>query len=409
MRKLLLLFSVTLITLNTLGQWNDTDNVLTIDYWNNVGAANASYGYYGMCLRYKNNQWESFHSTLNGMAMKFVPNGIDFITAPVNTIPANISTLMRIQSDGKLGIGTPNPEGVLHVYSTNEDAWVYFTNNLNGNNNPKTSQGLAFGWNYSAGQGESIINYNTVLGSQPRLDFTSFDGSSFRTEMTLRDGFLGIGKTSPYAKLDVATGNIFFDIGNENRVVISDDATDTNADSPKLCFYGRDYAGAHITGPSIQKINTASYGRGRLAFFQHGGADYTSEAEVMSILYNGNVGIGTTSPTYLLSVKGTIGCGEVIVENVTGWADFVFEDDYHLMPLQELDSYIQENKHLPEIPTSEEVQENGISVGEMNAKLLQKIEELTLHTIEQQKIIEKQQDDYIELKNEIEELKKLIK
>ena len=76
-----------------------------------------------------------------------------------------------------------------------------------------------------------------------------------------------------------------------------------------------------------------------------------------------------------------------VVETTT-WADFVFENDYTLMPLQELNNYIIDNKHLPEIPTTKEVKENGISVGEMNAKLLQKIEELTLYTIDQQKQID---------------------
>jgi len=110
--------------------------------------------------------------------------------------------------------------------------------------------------------------------------------------------------------------------------------------------------------------------------------------EKMRIARSGNVSIGTTFSSYKLSVKGTIGCGEVIVEDVSGWADFVFEEDYNLMSLKDLDNYIKANKHLPEIPTTAEVEENGISVGEMNAKLLQKVEELTLYTIQQQDLIE---------------------
>ena len=134
------------------------------------------------------------------------------------------------------------------------------------------------------------------------------------------------------------------------------------------------------------------------------GTSYSS-SELSLNPNGGNVGIGTTNLTYKLSVAGTIGCGEVIVEDITGWADFVFEDGYNLMSLKDLDQYIQKNKHLPEIPTTAEVQENGISIGEMNAKLLQKIEELTLYVIEQNKEMEKFKDELSQLKIENENLK----
>ena len=119
---------------------------------------------------------------------------------------------------------------------------------------------------------------------------------------------------------------------------------------------------------------------------------------------DGNVGIGTTNLTYKLSVKGTIGCGEIKIEDVTTWADFVFEPDYNLMPLKDLETFIKANKHLPEIPTTAEVQENGISIGEMNAKLLQKVEELTLYVIELKKENEEQDQTNSELLNRIEQL-----
>jgi len=102
---------------------------------------------------------------------------------------------------------------------------------------------------------------------------------------------------------------------------------------------------------------------------------------------NNGIGIGTTdNGNYKLAVDGTIGAREVRI-TTDAWADFVFEDNYDLMTLKELDDFIRKNKHLPEIPTTEEVEENGISVGEMNAKLLQKIEELTIYTIKQQEVI----------------------
>jgi hypothetical protein len=105
---------------------------------------------------------------------------------------------------------------------------------------------------------------------------------------------------------------------------------------------------------------------------------------------DGNVGIGTTNTFgYKLAVNGTIGTKEVVVETTSAWPDFVFEPDYEQMTLADLKSYIKDNKHLPEIPTTAEVKENGISIGEMNAKLLQKIEELTLYIIQLEERVEK--------------------
>jgi hypothetical protein len=94
----------------------------------------------------------------------------------------------------------------------------------------------------------------------------------------------------------------------------------------------------------------------------------------------GFVGIGTASPQYLLSVNGTIGAKEFLVTN-TGWSDYVFQAGYRLRPLSEVGAFIQANHHLPDIPSEAEVRERGISVGEMQAKLLAKVEELTLHMI----------------------------
>jgi hypothetical protein len=105
---------------------------------------------------------------------------------------------------------------------------------------------------------------------------------------------------------------------------------------------------------------------------------------------SGNVGIGTNPNSgYILSANGTIRAKEIKVE--TGWADFVFEDDYQLMKLSDLEEFINENGHLPESPTEKEVEENGVLLGEMNLKLLQKIEEQSLYIIQlNKKLIEVQ-------------------
>lgn len=107
----------------------------------------------------------------------------------------------------------------------------------------------------------------------------------------------------------------------------------------------------------------------------------------LCIARNGSIGIGTeVTGTHKLAVEGTIGAREIKVET-NGWADFVFKNDYQLRSLSDLESFIQTNNHLPDIPSEQEVKKNGISIGEMNVKLLQKIEELTLYVIDQQKQI----------------------
>jgi len=70
---------------------------------------------------------------------------------------------------------------------------------------------------------------------------------------------------------------------------------------------------------------------------------------------------------------------------LSDWSDFVFNEDYHLKPLNEIEEFIKINKHLPEIPSAKEVEANGVALGEMQAKLLQKVEELTLYMIELKK------------------------
>ncbi len=100
----------------------------------------------------------------------------------------------------------------------------------------------------------------------------------------------------------------------------------------------------------------------------------------------GNLGVGTTDPQYKLDVNGTVRAREVLID-LDGGADFVFEESYALRPLDEVSRFIQTNKHLPEIPSAADMVENGVDMGEFQIKLLQKIEELTLYIIEQEKRI----------------------
>ncbi|HAY3552584.1 hypothetical protein KRE47_15860 [Elizabethkingia meningoseptica] len=126
---------------------------------------------------------------------------------------------------------------------------------------------------------------------------------------------------------------------------------------------------------------------------------YGANSSLLRLNAKGNLGIGTTNPQNKLDVNGTVHAKEVKVD-MTGWADFVFHKDYELPTLDEVEKHIQEKGHLPNIPNTKEVTENGLSLGESQKLLLQKIEELTLYSIEQNKRIQK-------LEEKIKSFKKL--
>jgi hypothetical protein len=128
---------------------------------------------------------------------------------------------------------------------------------------------------------------------------------------------------------------------------------------------------------------------------------------------DGNVSIGTKTiyatpgvPTdiFKLSVNGKIACKELNVD--VHWADFVFEPNYKLRKLHDVETYINDNKHLPDIPSADDVEKKGIGVGDMQSKMMQKIEELTLYIITQDKNIQKQQATIELMQAEINALKR---
>lgn len=145
----------------------------------------------------------------------------------------------------------------------------------------------------------------------------------------------------------------------------------------------------HQPGSSVWDIkNTATSG---IFTIGAGGSSYFNIARL-----TGNVGIGTTNPDQKLTVKGKIHSEEVIVDLLVP-ADYVFEKyytgksnlkaDYQLPTLAEVENYTKENHHLPNVPSAETIKEKGLQLGEMSNILLQKIEELTLYVIEQNKKI----------------------
>ncbi|MEN7547530.1 hypothetical protein AAG747_06405 [Rapidithrix thailandica] len=122
---------------------------------------------------------------------------------------------------------------------------------------------------------------------------------------------------------------------------------------------------------------------------------------------DGRLGLGDLYPPqdYKLSVYGKIICEEVVVQLHANWPDYVFSDSYKLRSLEETETFIKTHGHLPEIPSAKKVKEEGITVGEMNRKLLQKVEELTLYLIEQNKKLEAQNQRLDQLEQENKALK----
>jgi len=145
------------------------------------------------------------------------------------------------------------------------------------------------------------------------------------------------------------------------------------------------------TGSRIGIYGIASGGDNSWAGYFSGDAYISSDLRIAT----------TTQATgYALSVNGKIACEEVLVEDLASWPDYVFAEDYKLMSIDELEKSIEQNNHLPGLPSAAEIEENGLSLGDMQKRMIEKIEELTLYTIQQNKMIRELQEELEILKKE---------
>lgn len=200
-------------------------------------------------------------------------------------------------------------------------------------------------------------------------------------------GNVGIGTDQPAQMLHVVNGNVLIsrtsNMGNRapssrNGSLLFGDEIDGNT---QYGSWGIEY---------VNDPNHPEQGQG-LNFWQPFGANHLSTTNYRLFLADdGKVGIGTQFPHAELSVNGTILAKAVrVTTNATYWPDYVFGSDYKLMTISELESYVNENRHLPGIPSASEVEEEGsVDLGEMNTLLLQKVEELTRYIINLQKQID---------------------
>ncbi len=199
-----------------------------------------------------------------------------------------------------------------------------------------------------------------------------FTGGEMRVAVT-RSGNVGVGTDSPAHKLDV-NGNV------RTQNVVLPQGYQLTRDLNDTFTYQDKAIGQYSIGWNADSWYTSA---GTLWQSGYGGVKFFTGGDVrLAITRSGNIGVGTDNPKNKLDVAGTIRATEVKVEALP-WADFVFNENYKLRSLEEVKAHIEEHKHLPDIPSEADVKENGVSLGEMQAKLLQKIEELTLYVIKQ--------------------------
>lgn len=210
-----------------------------------------------------------------------------------------------------------------------------------------------------------------------------WNGNNNTTDAISRNGSVGIGTVTPQADLHVI-GAMKVEANVDNgsiggRLIIAHPGKTVNGTAREWAIYNM----SGVYGNSLQFWAYDNVG------CQSGGLCHSR----LTIMDNGNVGIGTNPGSWKLAVEGKIAAREIQVTLDSFFPDYVFSPSYKLRNLFSLEKYINQYQHLPGIPSAKEVEkEGGFKLGEMNIKLLEKVEELTLYVIE--------------LKKEIEEIKK---
>ncbi len=295
-------------------------------------------------------------------------------------------TLKKADGNPLLGVGTTDPKATLHVSGVGRfESSVHIHQSIPP---PDIAGARLFvgGSTYITSGGLVVGNTQLVPNYKLQIEGNSYFGGS-----------IGIGTFNPLTKMQIGDIWTFHDGYNDKIIGRNSYYNGSNNVRIQQGVASRIYFG----GSGNIVLQTAASGNANSVI---DGAWHT-----VSMTNDGKVGIGTDSPTKKLHVvgdgylTGKMHCTEVLVTapmhgGESGWPDYVFADDYSLMSLAEVASFIKENSHLPEVPSAVEVGEKGVNLGAMNAVLLKKVEELTLYILQQEK-------NMIDLQRQIDELK----
>jgi hypothetical protein len=255
----------------------------------------------------------------------------------------------------------------------------------------------------------------TGSGGYGTFIYRTFNGSAYQEHFSITPtGNIGLGSFSPF--LGTTNKGIHISKGHHTSILFGDPVNQNyggivqTSDAKHRVFIGANLYDDETSGWKNFVSNKGGVGISLLADKNNWGTEiafYLSDSDNtltqrMTLKANGNIGIGTINPTEKLVVAGKILAMEVKVQNVPA-SDYVFEPDYNLLSLHEVESFIKENKHLPDIPSAAEFKENGVGLGEMDNMLLRKVEELMLYVIDLKKENESQTEEIKNLKLRLNE------
>ncbi len=223
--------------------------------------------------------------------------------------------------------------------------------------------------------------------------------SASGSDIYYNGGKVGIGTNSPAGNLHISSGT-----SGDATLRLEADTDNDNEDDNPMILIRQDGDGVGVSmGFSQENFGGNIFGIGT----RHLSVDNWDSFVINT--QNGNVGIGTRIPDSKLTVKGKIHAEEVKVDLSVPGPDYVFKSDYYLRSLEEIRAYIKKYGHLPSIPSAKEMETNGIDLGVMNMKLLEKVEELTLYILQQDKELIKHKQKNQELEKRLEKLEAIIK